>query len=161
MDWLIDWLIDWSNDWWMDGSIDWLIDCSLLQFPSFLVMDGTLPSSLKHIISNAEYYGSSLFLLATDIVTVYVFHEPAMLTSLQDRGLTDVILQAVLVKDVRFSLLFSRKVIFLSFRKIFDFFLAFFFCTLAAADQGSALGHPQHLQCPVLECPRFAGVCGL
>ncbi|OQV13392.1 E3 ubiquitin-protein ligase HUWE1 [Hypsibius exemplaris] len=64
------------------------------------LMDGTLPSSLKHIISNADYYGHSLFLLATDIVTVYVFHEPAMLTSLQDRGLTDVILQAVLVKDL-------------------------------------------------------------
>ena len=63
-------------------------------------MDGSLPSSLKHIISNAEYYGSSLFLLATDIVTVYVFQEPGMLSALQDRGLTDVILQAVLVKDV-------------------------------------------------------------
>lgn len=64
------------------------------------MMDGSLPSSLKHIISNAEYYGSSLFLLATDIVTVYVFQEPGMLSALQDRGLTDVILQAVLVKDV-------------------------------------------------------------
>ena len=29
------------------------------------VMDGSLPNSLKHIISNAEYYGPSLFLLAT------------------------------------------------------------------------------------------------
>ena len=37
------------------------------------VMDGSLPSSLKHIISNAEYYGPSLFLLATDVVTAYVF----------------------------------------------------------------------------------------
>lgn len=27
------------------------------------VMDGSLPRSLKHIISNAEYYGPSLFLL--------------------------------------------------------------------------------------------------
>lgn len=27
------------------------------------VMDGSLPTSLKHIISNAEYYGPSLFLL--------------------------------------------------------------------------------------------------
>ncbi|XP_055349412.1 E3 ubiquitin-protein ligase HUWE1-like isoform X2 [Paramacrobiotus metropolitanus] len=64
------------------------------------LMDGSLPNSLKHIISNAEYYGSSLFLLAIDIVTVYVFHEPAMLSALQDRGLTDVILQAVLLKDL-------------------------------------------------------------
>ena len=28
-----------------------------------VVMDGSLPRSLKHIISNAEYYGPSLFLL--------------------------------------------------------------------------------------------------
>jgi hypothetical protein len=39
-------------------------------------MDGSLPSSLKHIISNAEYYGPSLFLLATDVVTAYVFQVP-------------------------------------------------------------------------------------
>lgn len=64
------------------------------------VMEGSLPSSLKHIISNAEYYGPSLFLLATDVVTVYVFQEPSLLSSLQDNGLTDVVLQALLVKDV-------------------------------------------------------------
>ena len=64
------------------------------------VMDGTLPHSLKHIISNAEYYGPSLFLLATDVVTAYVFQEPSLLSSLQDNGLTDVVLHALLVKDV-------------------------------------------------------------
>merc|ERR1719509_92555 len=64
------------------------------------VMDGSLPASLKHIISNAEYYGPSLFLLATDVVTAYVFQEPSLLSSLQDKGLTDVVLHALLVKDV-------------------------------------------------------------
>jgi E3 ubiquitin-protein ligase HUWE1 len=64
------------------------------------VMDGSLPNSLKHIISNAEYYGPSLFLLATDVATVYVYHEPSLLSSLQDNGLTDVILQALLAKEV-------------------------------------------------------------
>ena len=64
------------------------------------VMDGSLPSSLTHIISNAEYYGPSLFLLATDVVTAYVFQEPSLLSSLQDKGLTDVVLHALLVKDV-------------------------------------------------------------
>ena len=64
------------------------------------VMDGSLPNSLKHIISNAEYYGPSLFLLATDVVTAYVFQEPSLLSSLQDNGLTDVVLHALLVKDV-------------------------------------------------------------
>ncbi|XP_076049070.1 HECT, UBA and WWE domain containing E3 ubiquitin protein ligase 1 isoform X2 [Oratosquilla oratoria] len=64
------------------------------------LMEGSLPSSLKHIISNAEYYGPSLFLLATDVVTVYVFGEPSLLSSLQDNGLTDVVLHALLIKDV-------------------------------------------------------------
>ncbi|CAH1782935.1 unnamed protein product [Owenia fusiformis] len=64
------------------------------------LMDGSLPRSLKHIISNAEYYGASLFLLATDVVTVYVFQEPSLLSSLQDNGLTDVVLHALLIKDV-------------------------------------------------------------
>uniref|UniRef100_A0A8C5TNC1 DUF913 domain-containing protein n=1 Tax=Malurus cyaneus samueli TaxID=2593467 RepID=A0A8C5TNC1_9PASS len=59
------------------------------------VMDGSLPTSLKHIISNAEYYGPSLFLLATEVVTVFVFQEPSLLSSLQDNGLTDVMLHAV------------------------------------------------------------------
>lgn len=64
------------------------------------VMEGTLPSFLKHIISNSEYYGPSLFLLATDVVTVYVFQEPSLLSSLQDNGLTDVVLHALLIKEV-------------------------------------------------------------
>lgn len=64
------------------------------------LMDGSLPQSLKHIISNAEYYGPSLFLLATDVVTVFVFQEPSLLSSLQDNGLTDVVLHALLTKDV-------------------------------------------------------------
>jgi E3 ubiquitin-protein ligase HUWE1 len=50
------------------------------------VMDGSLPASLKHVISNAEYYGPSLFLLATDVVTAYVFQEPSLLSSLQVCG---------------------------------------------------------------------------
>ncbi|KAK4337308.1 hypothetical protein RND71_043594 [Anisodus tanguticus] len=64
------------------------------------LMDGSLPKSLKHIISNAEYYGASLFMLATDVVTVYVFQEPSLLSSLQENGLTDVILHALLAKDI-------------------------------------------------------------
>lgn len=64
------------------------------------VMDGSLPNSLRHIISNAEFYGPSLFLLATDVVTVYVFQEPSLLSHLQSIGLTDVVLQALLKKDV-------------------------------------------------------------
>ncbi|OQR79954.1 E3 ubiquitin-protein ligase HUWE1-like [Tropilaelaps mercedesae] len=64
------------------------------------LMDGSLPRSLQHIISNCEYYGASLFLLATDVVTVYVFQEPSLLSPLQDKGLTDVVLHALLTKEV-------------------------------------------------------------
>lgn len=63
-------------------------------------MEGPLPSALKNIIANAEYYGPSLFLLATDVVTVYVYQEPALLSALQDNGLTNVVLHALLVKEV-------------------------------------------------------------
>lgn len=42
----------------------------------------------------------SLFLLATDVVTVYVFHEPSLLSSLQDKDLTGVVLKSLVVKDV-------------------------------------------------------------
>ena len=58
------------------------------------------PIQFQHIISNAEYYGPSLFLLATDVVNGYIFQEPSLLSSLQDSGLTDVVLHALLVKDV-------------------------------------------------------------
>lgn len=34
-------------------------------------MDGSLPTSLKHIISNAEYYGPSLFLLGEFTTVLY------------------------------------------------------------------------------------------
>ncbi|XP_015788441.1 E3 ubiquitin-protein ligase HUWE1 isoform X3 [Tetranychus urticae] len=64
------------------------------------LMDGPLPKCLRHIISNAEYYGPYLFMLATDVVTVYVFQEPSLLSSLQESGLTDVVLQALLVKEI-------------------------------------------------------------
>ena len=43
--------------------------------------------------------------VATDVVTVYVFQEPSLLSSLQDSGLTDVVLHALLIKDVSSSLL--------------------------------------------------------
>ena len=64
------------------------------------MMDASLPNSLKHIISNAEYYGPSLFLLATDVVQLFIFQEPSQLSQLQDNGLTDVILFALLKKNV-------------------------------------------------------------
>lgn len=47
-----------------------------------------------------------IFLTAIDVVTVYVFHEPSLLSSLQDNGLTGVMLKALVVKEVQwYSLL--------------------------------------------------------
>jgi hypothetical protein len=46
------------------------------------------------------YLDVYILVAATDVVTVYVFQEPSLLSSLQDNGLTDVVLHALLVKDV-------------------------------------------------------------
>jgi E3 ubiquitin-protein ligase HUWE1 len=61
------------------------------------MMEGSLLNSLKHIISNADY---SLFLLAIDVVQLFIFQEPSQLSQLQENGLTDVILYALLKKNV-------------------------------------------------------------
>jgi hypothetical protein len=60
------------------------------------LMDSSLPRSLKHIISNAEYYGPSLFLLAKNLV--YIF-QPSMLSYLQTNRLTDIVHQALLSEN--------------------------------------------------------------
>ena len=39
------------------------------------MMDGTLPTSLKHIIGNVEYYGPALFLLGKNTNCEYVRDE--------------------------------------------------------------------------------------
>lgn len=76
------------------------VQCAALSEGVRHLMYGNFPRSLRHIISNAEYYGSSLFLLATDVVSVYVYQEPSLLSTIQDNGLTDVVLYAILVKEV-------------------------------------------------------------
>jgi E3 ubiquitin-protein ligase HUWE1 len=85
----------------------------LIKFDALIVMYGNLPRSLRHIISNAEYYGPSLFLLATDVVTVYVFQEPSLLSSLQESCLTDVVLHALLVKEVKVRIVLFSLIFFL------------------------------------------------
>lgn len=51
-----------------------------------------------------------IFLTAIDVVTVYVFHEPSLLSSLQDNGLTGVMLKALVVKEVQwYSLLIATS----------------------------------------------------
>ena len=54
----------------------------------------------------------NLFLSSTaiDVVTVYVFHEPSLLSSLQDNGLTAVMLKALVVKEVGYIVLHYLQV---------------------------------------------------
>lgn len=62
------------------------------------IMETSLPNSIRHIVSNCDYYGASLFLVALEVVQFYVFHEPSLLSNMQETGITDVILQALLIK---------------------------------------------------------------
>ena len=64
------------------------------------IMDTTLPKSMRHIISNCHYYGPSLFLLSIDLLSKYIQKDPSQLSSIQETGLTDVILQALCCQDI-------------------------------------------------------------
>lgn len=66
-------------------------------FWCFLCMISYLIFSLFHSLLVLSL---SLVSLATEVVTVFVFQEPSLLSSLQDNGLTDVMLHALLIKDV-------------------------------------------------------------
>ena len=85
------------------------------------------PLSLKSFVRNhvQKNYFYIFFLIpvvcaATEVVTLYVFHEPSLLSSLQDRKLTDVILEALVVKEVLF--VFILRVIIIDL-----YFVAFIF----------------------------------
>ena len=93
-----------------------------------LVVDSSLPGSLAHIASNAEYYGPSIYLpgtrnernrvgifnqfiylfiylfivfpAATEVATTFIFHDPSQLTPLQDNGLPWIILNSLINKKV-------------------------------------------------------------
>lgn len=67
-------------------------------------MEGSLPQALRHILSNARYYGSETFLLAAELLASFINQEPSLLSTLQDSRLTDVLMHALLIHDVRFSL---------------------------------------------------------
>ncbi|KAG2455475.1 HUWE1 ligase, partial [Polypterus senegalus] len=58
---------------------------SMLNFLKKAIQDPAFSDGIRH---------------ATEVVTVFVFQEPSLLSSLQDNGLTDVMLHALLIKDV-------------------------------------------------------------
>ena len=61
------------------------------------VVNRSLAAALKHIISNPDYYGKSLFLLGMDVVEVFF---KSSLSTFQNSGLTDVFLHALPGKGV-------------------------------------------------------------
>ncbi|KAI6651638.1 E3 ubiquitin-protein ligase HUWE1-like [Oopsacas minuta] len=73
-----------------------------LFFPETLrnLCESPLLPHLKHIISNVEYYGPTLYLPATEIVTNHILNEPSHLTPLQMTGLPGVVLNSLLFKPV-------------------------------------------------------------
>lgn len=54
----------------------------------------------RYLCTRLVGFLASVNVSATEVVTLYVFHEPSLLSSLQDRKLTDVILEALVVKEV-------------------------------------------------------------
>lgn len=58
------------------------------------------PWSFVNTCKESPTFSYFLSFLATEVVTVFVFQEPSLLSSLQDNGLTDVMLHALLIKDV-------------------------------------------------------------
>ncbi|GIY82206.1 e3 ubiquitin-protein ligase HUWE1 [Caerostris extrusa] len=58
---------------------------SMLNFLKKSIQDPAFSDNIRH---------------STDVVTVYVFQEPTLLPPLQDSGLTDVVLHALLIKEV-------------------------------------------------------------
>ena len=63
------------------------------------IMVTSLPKSLRHIISNCEYYGSSLYMLSLNLIQSYIQRDPSDLSCVQETGITDVIIQSIVVKD--------------------------------------------------------------
>lgn len=51
--------------------------------------------AVKHLISNPDYYGSTVFAYSIDMVSLFVHHEPSLLTTLQENGLASVILKSL------------------------------------------------------------------
>ncbi|VDN39164.1 unnamed protein product [Gongylonema pulchrum] len=58
-------------------------------------MDGGLPYALMDILANCRFFGASLFYNAVCLTTDFIYQQPSMLTSLQEKGLTDAVMKAI------------------------------------------------------------------
>lgn len=92
--------------------IEALIDLlrKLAQYPALSDATNTLISSdefllnLKHLISNPEFYGNVIFAYTIDLVSLYIHGSPALLTAMQNKGLSGVILSAIFDPDRKIPL---------------------------------------------------------
>ncbi|CAG9536021.1 unnamed protein product [Cercopithifilaria johnstoni] len=64
------------------------------------IMDGALPAALVHILTNCGFFGASLFHNAVSLITNFIYQEPSLLTSLQEKGVTNAILRAIFRQEL-------------------------------------------------------------
>ncbi|KAL3982881.1 HECT-domain (ubiquitin-transferase) family protein [Acanthocheilonema viteae] len=64
------------------------------------IMDGALPNALMHILTNCGFFGASLFHNAVCLITNFIYQEPSLLTSLQEKGVTSAILRAIFRQEL-------------------------------------------------------------
>ncbi|OZC09116.1 hypothetical protein X798_03863 [Onchocerca flexuosa] len=64
------------------------------------IMDGALPAALVHILTNCGFFGASLFHNAVCLITNFIYQEPSLLTSLQEKGVTTAILRAIFRQEL-------------------------------------------------------------
>uniref|UniRef100_A0A0N5AR03 HECT-type E3 ubiquitin transferase n=1 Tax=Syphacia muris TaxID=451379 RepID=A0A0N5AR03_9BILA len=64
------------------------------------IMDGGLPIVIKQIVARCSFFGASLFHNAISVVANFIYQEPAYLTAIQNKGLTDAIMEAVFRREL-------------------------------------------------------------
>ncbi|MCP9265605.1 E3 ubiquitin-protein ligase huwe1 [Dirofilaria immitis] len=64
------------------------------------IMDGALPAALVNILTNCGFFGASLFHNAICLITNFIYQEPSLLTSLQEKGVTTAILRSIFHQEL-------------------------------------------------------------
>jgi hypothetical protein len=76
-----------------------VIEPSLIDLTRHLI-DKSFLNCLHHMISDTDYYGSSLFHLATDMIISFIFQQPSQLSLIQENGLVDSLMKTLFEKDL-------------------------------------------------------------
>ncbi|VDK86830.1 unnamed protein product, partial [Litomosoides sigmodontis] len=64
------------------------------------IMDSALPAALVNIVTNCGFFGASLFHNAVCLITNFIYQEPSLLTSLQEKGVTSAVLRAIFRQEL-------------------------------------------------------------